>query len=282
MSSDEPRLLVLTGGHPFVAEGFFAVFDAIAPGRWNHAAQPDAANRLNVEDCGPYDVVVFYDMPGICFTRGDPPAEFSEPSESVIAGLTALLEAGKGLVFLHHAIAGWPSWPKYAEIVGGRFHYQPAELAGVRYPDSGYRFDVTHEIDVLDPQHPVCAGLEATFTLTDELYLFPVLEREVVPLLRTRFAMNDPAQFFSADLAIRGARNSNEGWTHPPGSSLVGWVKNAVNSPVAYLQFGDGPVTYTDVNFQRVLMNTVKWAASPAAHAWARERNVQAPPRGQT
>lgn len=273
MSGNGPRLLVLTGGHPYVAESFFAVFDAIAPNRWIHRSQPDAADTLTVEGCADFDAIVFYDMPGINFTRGDPPTNTPDPTPAFVAGFAGLRAAGKGLVFLHHAIAGWPAWPEYASIVGGRFHYQPAVFADSLFPDSGYRFDVTHEIDVLDTDHPVCEGLGSSFTLTDELYLFPVLEAKVVPLLRTRFPMNDPNLFFSADLAIRGSRNSNDGWTHPPGSPLVGWVKHASNSPVVYLQFGDGPVTYADANFRRVLLNACRWAASDDAHQWARQRN---------
>jgi type 1 glutamine amidotransferase len=81
--------------------------------------------------------------------------------------------------------------------------------------------------------------------------------------MRTRFPVNDPTRFFSADKAIRGQRNSNADWTHPAGSDLVAWVKQAGNSRLAYLQFGDGPVTYGDANFRRIVRNTIFWAASP-------------------
>lgn len=269
-----PRLLVVTGGHPFEREPFLAVFDAIAPGAWRHAEQPAAADLLNPDGCADIEVVVLYDMPGIRFTRTEPPTETAMPSPEVQGGLRALLAQGKGMVFLHHAVAGWPAWEEYAHIVGGRFHYQPASLNGVRYPDSGYRFDVTHRVDVVDPSHPICEGLGEGFTITDELYLFPVLIDEVVPLLRTTFAVDEPSLFSSADLAIRGRRESNDGWTHPAGSNLVGWVKHAGNSPVAYLQFGDGPDTYADANYRRVLSNAVAWASSDEAHAWARARAV--------
>lgn len=269
----EPRLLVLTGGHPFVLDAFTEAFDAIAPSHWTHAKQPEAQAVLNPAAVASFDAIVFYDMPGITFTRAVPPATFSAPSDSVVEGMRALLDEGIGMVFVHHAVASWPAWEEYAEIVGGRFHYQPATLRGVNYPDSGYRFDVLHTVEVLDPTHPVCAGLGDSFTLTDELYLYPVFEDSVVPLLRTTFPMDDPSPFFSADAAIRGRRNTNEGWTHPTGSQLVGWAKNAGNSPVVYLQFGDGPSTYADPSFRRVVENAARWVASDAAHAWARTRN---------
>jgi uncharacterized protein len=274
-SSQQPsaasRLMVFTGGHPFEREPFINVFDSFGLS-WRHVEQPAAAELLTPEATNDVDVLVFYDMPGITFTRSDPPTVFPSPTQTMIDGLRALCAQGKPMVFLHHAVAGWPAWEDYAEIVGARFHYQPATLRGVSYPDSGYRFDVTHQVEVLDPSHPICDGLGDGFTLTDELYLYPVLTDSVVPLLRTTHPMNDARKFFSADLAIRGKRHSNDGWTHPQGSDLVGWVKNAGASPVAYLQFGDGPQTYADPSFRRVLLNAITWAASEDAAAWAVSR----------
>lgn len=249
--------LVVTGGHPFEAEPFFAIFDALDGVSWTAATAPSTG----------HDVVVFYDMPGIRFTRSDPPTEFPTPTAQQRAVFADLCEAGTGLVFMHHAVAGWPAWEGYAELVGGRFHYQPASLRGVDYPDSGYAFDVTHTVEVLDPTHPVCAGVERGFTITDELYCFPVLDDSITPLMRTTFDTADPSHFFSADLAIRGERNSNAGWTHPAGSDLVAWTRDAGNSRLVYLQFGDGPQTYADTSFRRVLQNAIHWTSRTGALA---------------
>lgn len=257
-------VLVVTGGHPFEAEPFFAVFDALPEVRWTGATAPATG----------HEAVVFYDMPGLRFTGSSPPVELVEPTAEQRATVDQLLADGTGLVFLHHAVAGWPAWPEYAELIGGRFHYQPATLDGVAYPDSGYRFDVTHTVEVLAPEHPVCAGLGASFTLTDELYCFAVLTDRVVPLLRTTFDTADSSAFFSADQAIRGRRNSNDGWSHPAGSDLVGWATSAGRSPIVYLQFGDGPVTYADPSFRTVLANAITWVASATAHDWADRRSA--------
>jgi uncharacterized protein len=260
-----PRLLLVTGGHPFQQEPLADVFDALAPSRWTQAHQPDAVAWFTPERfdeaVASFNVIVFYDMPGIRFTRSDPPTEFPEPPADLIEGMRRLADAGVGFVFLHHAIASWPATEAFANLLGGRFHYQPAQWNGRVYPDSGYLFDVTHHIDVIDPTHPVSAGLGTSFTLTDELYLFPVLEAAVTPLFRTTFPTDDPSRFYSADLAIRGERNSNRGWTHPIGSQLVGWTKPFGPKELVYLQFGDGPVTYADPNFRQVLGNAVNWVA---------------------
>jgi type 1 glutamine amidotransferase len=267
------RVLVVTGGHPFDPDSFFAMFDAAPDLSLNHVAQPEARTWLHPDRAGDYDVAVLYDMPGIEFTRSDPPVVFTEPPDDHVAGFEALLDAGKGMVFLHHAIAGWPRWDTYAEIVGGRFHYQPAVLRGVDWPDSGYRHDVHQTIDVVDTGHPICAGLPSSFEVVDEAYLCPIFDDDVVPLLRSdhRFEADG---FFSADLAIRGRRDSNEGWGHPAGSDLVGWVKHHGRSPIAYLQFGDGPTAHEDPNVRRLLSNAIAWAASSEAREWAGARST--------
>ena len=258
------RVAVITKGHPFEAKPFFAVFDAIArsPGgiEWTHVEHPDALELVRPERAAEFDVFVMYDMPGITFTGEDPPAEFPDPPDGYPEAFGALLDAGKPMVFLHHAVAGWPAWEEYAHIVGGRFHYQPASLGGVDYPDSGYRHDVTHTVEVLDPEHPICDGLATTFEITDELYLFPVFTDEVTPLMRSRHTFVD-TEFYSADRAIRGERDANDGWSHPPGSDLVAWTKTVGASPIAYIQFGDGPQTYADPNYRRVITNAIHWAA---------------------
>lgn len=259
MTDSSLRVQVVTGGHPFVAEPFFAIFDSMSEIDWTPATTPTLG----------YDVVVFYDMPGLQFTGSNPPVNFPAPTPEHLGVLQGLQDAGVGLVFMHHALASWPAWEGFAELIGGRFHYQPATLRGTQYPDSGYVFDVQHTIEVLDQQHPICAGLSDSFTLTDELYCCPIFEDDVTPLMRTNFPTHDPTLFSSSDLAIRGQRNSNTGWTHPAGSNVVAWVKKAGNSPLAYLQFGDGPATYGDPNFRRALSNAITWAASADAQLWA-------------
>ena len=268
------RVLVVTKGHPFDADAFFSVFDdpLFADMEITHVEHDEAQAVLNRAGTAQHDALLMYDMPGISFTGGDPPADFADPGEEFKQGYFDMLDAGRGLVFLHHSVASWPAWPEFAHVVGGRFHYQPAELDGELWPDSGYLFDVEHTVEILDATHPITKGLDRHFAIVDELYLFPVLTDEVVPILRSTYDFSH-SNFFSANLAIRGERNSNTGWSHPAGSDLVTWVKHARNSPVAYIQFGDGPETYRDPNYRRVVANALRWAASSEAHRWAQDRN---------
>ena len=263
------RVLLVTKGHPFEREPFLAIFDHLTDTgaiSYEHVEHPEAQQRLHPERLGAIDAIVFYDMPGLQFTRADPPLLLEPPSDELQRGFEGLLDAGVGMVFLHHAIASWPMWHRYAEIVGARFHYGPGELWGTPWPDSGYLLEVDHTVEVLAPDHPVCAGLPPTFQMHDELYLIPPVLPGVTPLLRTRFSMTDD-HFFSADAAIRGRINSRDGWTHPAGPDLIGWTHVVQRSPVVYLQPGDGPSSYADPNVRRLISNAIGFVAdgSPAA-----------------
>ncbi len=255
------RVAVITKGHPFDGPAFFEVFDANDLIEWTHVEHPAALQLVEPERADAFDVFVMYDMPGIDFTRSDPPVRFTPPPAGYAERFTALLDRGQPMVFLHHAIAGWPAWEGYGDIVGGRFLYQPATVHGVTFPDSGYRHDVTHTVEVLDPSHPICDGVGPRFEITDELYLSHVFEDDVQPLMRSTYDFVD-SNFYSADRAIRGHRNDRTGWSHPPGSSLVAWTRTVGRSPIAYLQFGDGPATYADPTYRRILANAIRWAAA--------------------
>lgn len=219
-----------------------------------------------------FDCYVLYDMPGIEFKRfGDGVPTFHAPPRFYQDGLLVMLDAGVPLVILHHACAAWPAWPQWAEIVGAQFLYQPMKSRGVDRPDSGYRIDVRHRVSPV-AAHPITDGVDS-FELVDELYLFEVFEESVVPLLRSDFTFT-AEHFYSARQALAGKLNANEGWRHAPGSNLVGWVKHYRNSPIVYLQCGDGPATYRNAAFRKILGNAIGWACSPEARDWARKRNA--------
>ena len=263
------RLLVTARGHPYERDPFCGLFDDLDDVNWSLVEQPAAQHLFSPELREHFDACVCYDMPGVDFTAVDPPA-LVEPDANFIEGYLGLLEAGMGMVFLHHSIAAWPAWPEYADIVGGRFHYRAASLRGVEWPDSGYRHKVEHTLSVVE-DHPVTAGLPASFGMMDELYLCPLLDDGVVPLLRSDYAFVDD-NFYSAHRAVQGEMYSREGWQHPPGSNLVAWAKHYRNSPVVYIQGGDDAEAYGNPHYRQLLHNAIRWVASEPAHAWARSQ----------
>ncbi len=264
--NSELRLLVSVKGHPYPRDAFFGMLESMAGIAFTAVEQPASQAFMAPGRTAGFHAALLYDMPGIDFS--EQPPRLVPPPEALRRDLPALLEEGFGLVFLHHAIAGWPLWPEYAEIVGGRFLYRPAPLRGEPRLDSGYRHAVAHNIRVLD-NHPVTAGLPAEFGLTDELYLYEVFDDAIIPLLASDYRF-DREHFYSAEQAVTGRLYSNEGWDHPPGSNLVGWVKSWGNSPIVYLQPGDDVAAYDCPAFRRLLENALRWVASEEAHAWAR------------
>ena len=259
MSDPVSDILLVTKGHPFEREAFFKVFDDMAGVEWTHVEQPAAQALFNRDEAARFDAFVCYDMPGIRF-HPDREPDFPAPDEKFKARFLELLEAGHGFVFLHHAIAGWPAWEEFAEIVGGRFLYLPGELRGQQRQDSGYRHGVTHNVSVVK-DHPVTRGVPETFRITDELYLYEVFEDSVEPLLVSNYEFT-AENFYSAAKVVREQKMfSNEGWEHAPGSNLIGWTRSYGASRIVYLQCGDDPVAYACPEFQQLLRNAILWVS---------------------
>ncbi|MBI1402823.1 MAG: ThuA domain-containing protein [Porphyrobacter sp.] len=247
-------LLVLSGGHPYEAGPFDELLGALGAGEVTHLVHPEGGEADAAEAIRAADALLFYDMAGYSFGEGS--VTTRAPSPALRAAITARFASGKGAVAMHHAIAGWAEWPEWHDWLGGQFHYQP----GAHGPDSGYRHDVTYEARIV-ADHPVTRGLPASFPVTDELYLCPVDESALTPLVRAEgFAFNS-GNFYSAANAVAGAMFSNEGWEHPPGSNCVAWESRTCPAPLVYLQFGDGPATYANPAVRRMLAQALDYTS---------------------
>ncbi|MCJ2178768.1 ThuA domain-containing protein [Novosphingobium album (ex Hu et al. 2023)] len=255
------QCLVAVRGHPFDRTAFDAMFQAMDGISATMVDQPVAARLMNPDGMRGFDVLVLYDMPGLDFEAEEGAPVYLEPPQDLALGMAALFEAGKGVVALHHALAGWPTWGAYHEWLGGQFLYHPGMVRGVPVPDSGYAHDVTYEAEVL-AEHPVTAGLPKRFTLTDEPYLAQVFADDVTPLLRAGMPFTRE-HFYSAELAVQGRMYARDGWDHPPGSDLIGWTRQVANSRLVYLQPGDGASAYDNPNYRRLVENAVRWTAPP-------------------
>lgn len=251
------RALVAVRGHPFDRSAFDAVFQAMEGVSATMVDQPAAALLMNPEGMRDFDALVLYDMPGLDFEAADAPA-FIEPSAQLKAGFRALLEQGKGVLALHHALAGWPTWEDYHLWLGGQFLYRPARLRGQERLDSGYRHDVAYTASLMP--HPITEGLPASFAMRDELYLAEIFSDLVTPLV-TSDASFTRDHFWSASQAVRGQMFNHQGWDHPPSPPIIGWTKLAINSRLAYLQPGDGPAAYDNPHYRQLVENALHWVA---------------------
>lgn len=257
------QLLVLSGGHPYEAEPFAGLLASFTGWTVTHLIHPEAETAIAEGAAQDAAAILFYDMPGYRFEDGK--AATRPPSFTYRRAIADHFARGGGAVAMHHAIAGWAEWPEWAEMVGGRFLYAPGEANGAAHLDSGYRHEVQYDAIVLDPEHPVTAGLPSRFPLCDELYLAPVWGA-AKPLLRADHAFVRD-NFYSAAQAVAGQMFSNTGWDHRPETDLIAWEKPVGAGRLVYLQPGDGPAAYADPNFRRLLANALTYVAPDLAVA---------------
>jgi len=259
------RVLFISKYHPFAPrDDLFMTLDSMGQDiTWTHVEHPAAEVFFDPKNAASFDVFLFYDA---FAGRGGLSGTDTVPSKELQANMKQLFQNGdKGFVFFHHSVASWAhTWPAgvngsnaYSEVIGGVADWG-APLKNVRgkdYPPSGFKVQPQH-ITVLDKAHPVTAGVD-DFDIVDESYLWPVFEDSVHPLIRT-----------NAPQTAENYRPQQAG--HPPGSSLSGWVKTAERSPVVYIQHGHGNDAWSNPNFRKLILNAIKWTASPEAKTWAK------------
>jgi len=135
--------------------------------------------------------------------------------------------------------------------------YQPSIVKGIKKPDSGYRHDIKYTVSKIG-SHPITEGIK-DFEITDELYLAEIFEEDINPILSSSYEFKD-SNFYSAARALEGEMYSNKDWNHDDGSTIVGWTKNYENSAIVYLQFGDGPSSYKNKNFRKLIKQSIDWS----------------------
>lgn len=272
------NVLIVSKGHAYNHDAFLAMFEEDEEIETTLVEQPAAQVILRPENVDQYDAILFYDMSGIpnigllhdgAMDTGRPTADFEK-------SMVALLENGKGIVLLNHGTVSWPDWPLWREIHGSSFMLSAGEVFGDSVPGSGYRGghgphpNPTFTLTPVDPDHPVTAGLEDGFSVTDEIYIKSSnFEAGVLPLMRSDYEYVS-SNFTAPPLA---PPEEQETWLHPQGSNLVVWANAARNSPVVASDIGDSPEAFGNPGFKRLLKNALQWVASSEARAWAAAKN---------
>lgn len=209
--ADAVRVRLVTGGHTHDIS-FYSALD----GYEDITAVVDSHPQALAGSLDNTDVVVLYDMP-------------VEMTPKQRQGLRAFVEAGGGVVALHHAIAGrtrWRWW--WEEVVGGRYLIEPE---GDR-PASTYQHDVEMTVEV-KAHHPVTAGV-TDFRILDETYRKMWISPHVEVLLTT---------------------------DHPTSDGPVAWVGPCEDARIVYIQLGHGREAHLHPAFRRLVRNAVFWTA---------------------
>ena len=216
------RVLLITGGHGFDTEPFFAMFDAMEGITIEKAEMPAARDLLKPGLQEEYDCVVTYGMCPGC------------PSEEQAENFIALLEEGIGFVSLHHNIGAHRDWDEYPQIMGGKFMFKDGEYEGVEYKTTPWEHGQDINVTVADTEHPITQGVE-DFTIHDETYGKCYVKPDVHVLLTT---------------------------DHPKNNHEVAWTLTYGESPVCYIMLGHDAASYANPNYPILVRNAIVWAAS--------------------
>lgn len=168
--TNQINVLVITGGHDFEHEPFYAVFNAQPHIHYDTMTQPQANAFIATPNVDKYDVLVFYDM-------------FDSILPAEQQAYISLLNEGKAMIFLHHSLVSYQYWGEFIKIVGGKYHTLPAVIKGDTL-NSNYEHDVIMPVKVEDKQHPAVAGI-SDFEILDEVYGETEILSNVKPLLST-------------------------------------------------------------------------------------------------
>ena len=214
------RVLVVTGGHAFEKEPFFKLFKDNPDITYQAAEHPNAHALLTAEAAKQWDVLVMYDFN-------------QKISDEARADFVARLEDGKGLVVLHHAIAAYPAWPEYWNIIGAHYYLAATNIAGVAKARSAWKEGMKFRIQVADPKHPVTRGMQ-DFDTHDETYKLFDVSDECHPLLTT---------------------------DEPLSNKVIAWAKTYKGARVVYIQSGHDHFAYENPNYQQILRQAIQWVA---------------------
>ena len=214
------RVLVVTGGHEFEKESFFKVFKDNPDISCKMVEHPNAHALLTAEAAKDWDVLVMYDFN-------------QQISAEAQANFVARLKDGKGLVVLHHAIAAYPAWPEYWDIVGAHYYLEPTNIAGVAKARSAWKHGVDFRIHIADPEHPVTRGLH-DFAIHDETYKGFDVSADCHPLLTT---------------------------DEPESNHVIGWAKTYKGARVVYIESGHDHSAYENPNYQQFVRQAIQWVA---------------------
>jgi len=171
------KVVVVTGGHGFKRQPFFAIFEDAEGVEYAEAIQQDHSEIFEDISGWDYDVIVLYNMT-------------QEISPQRRENFLELLDKGVGLVALHHSIGAFQNWPEYRRIIGARFYLGPMEEDGVTHGKSGYKHDIDIPVCISDKRHPITSGM-SDFSIFDEVYNECAFESDNHVLLTTDHPISD-------------------------------------------------------------------------------------------
>lgn len=162
-----------------------------------------------------FDVVVFLN------TTGD---VLDETQQDV---MEAWVEDGGGFIGIHSSADTEYDWDWYSDLHGPYFSDHPA---------------VQDATVVVVAEHPVTAGLPASFQLSDEWYNFQTLPPNTVTIL--------------AEVDETTYEGGTMGDSHP-----IVWAHEYGGGRSVYLGFGHEAANFSDHHFRALIANSISWTS---------------------
>ena len=220
------RVLLTYKGHAFEEEKIFALWDAWQnQGLLTYTRCPLPDDAARLEP----SATASFDV----LVMYDMVLEITPEQQ---AAFLALLNQGIGVVSLHHNLVAHEKWPLWRDIVGGQFLRANETIAGKNYEASVFEHDVWLKIGIPDPKHPITRGVEP-FYIFDESYGKIYHAPDIKVVLTTDRAGNDHE---------------------------IAWTKWFGNSPVFYFQLGHDSHAWTHPLYQKIILQSLRWAANEA------------------
>lgn len=215
-ASPPVRVLVITGGHTYEETAFRDMFSSMKSLSVTYAVLGgEAEKKLKSDRAKDYDALVFYDM--------------YEQCAPYVGDLLALLEQGKGTVFLHHSLGSCPEDLGYGYLVGGRARFGPPDSSGT----TKYWLGTSYRAHIEDANNPITAGM-TDFNVLDEVYSDYFVNSGVHLLLTT---------------------------DNPTSGRQLAWTWQYKKSPIVYIQLGHDHVTYENPNYRTLVERSTLWVA---------------------
>jgi len=175
--AEKIKVVVITAGHGFKEEPFFAMFDSFGDIEYTSAHQQDHSEIFEDISKWDYDVMVLYNM-----TQDISPRR----QENFVK----LLRQGVGVVALHHSIGAFQKWPEYRKIIGGKYFLNQMEEDGIVHRKSGYKHDLDLGVHLENKKHPITRRM-CNFVIRDEAYSNQIFEQDNHVLLTTDHPASD-------------------------------------------------------------------------------------------
>jgi type 1 glutamine amidotransferase len=202
------KTAVITGRHAFDVPAFHALFRSM-PDLDFYMQDLDnlVADTERVFD--QYDVFLFYNM------------HTTTPEGKAKATLERLGQSAQGIFVMHHALLAFPDWPFWSKI------------CGIQDRSFEYYHDQRLNVEVVDPGHPITAGMSA-WRMVDETYL-----------------MDDVGQDSHVLLTV----------DHPKSMRTIAWTRQFGVARVFCLASGHDRQTFVDPNYRQVVFRGIQWTA---------------------